>query len=530
MKNTVFYGFLVGLMALFTSMPVSVYAGINRSDNGDGTFTNPVIAADFPDIDVVRVGDTYYMLSTTMFIFPGVTVLKSHDLVNWEYCSNAVQRMDVDPCYNLDGGNRYGHGQWAGSLKYHDGTFYIIYNTLNDGGYICTAKDPSGPWTLRRLKRGFHDPGLFFDEDGKIYVSYGYGKIFMTELDKNFAPVSKDSLVFTGDIRPGLEGSHIYKLNGYYYLYCTYGGGNGCQVALRSKSIWGPYEEKVVLWDKTKGFNFGIHQGALIQTPKGEWWTLLFVDAGPLGRMPSLQPVRWENDWPVAGIDGKEGVVRYRKPDVGKTFPIKDLPTSDEFSAKTLGMQWGWNHNPDSSCWSLTQRPGWLRLSTVKVVSDLKEARNTLTQRIFANDDQTVPTGGVVKMDVSKMRDGDVAGLSVFQDPYAFIAVRKENGKSQLIMVNDGSPVASVSFEGKIVYLKALASNATRKATFEYSLDNKHFTALGNALTMQFNLKVFTGNKFCLFHFATMQTGGSVDIDWFRTDEGLNLQTNKETK
>ena len=207
-----------------------------QSDNGDGTYTNPVIASDFPDPDVIRVNDTYYMINTTMFIFPGVTILKSKDLVNWEYCSNAVQRFDFSPCYDLDGCNRYGHGQWATSLKYHNGKFYLLFITLNEGGFLCSASKPEGPWEIKKLPKGFYDPGLFFDDNGRIYVAHGYNTIHMTELDTDFAPKGKDSLVYTGDIRRGLEGTHVYKINGYYYLYCTYGGLDGFQAAFRSKS------------------------------------------------------------------------------------------------------------------------------------------------------------------------------------------------------------------------------------------------------------------------------------------------------
>jgi len=507
------------LLFLFIAINLSttnLFAQSTHSDNGNGTYTNPVIAADFPDPDVIQVGDTYYMVSTTMFIFPGVTVLKSHDLVNWEYCSNAVPRFDFSPAYNLDGGNRYAHGQWATSMKYNNGKFYLLFITLDEGGFLCSAAKAEGPWEIRKLPRGFYDPGLFFDDDGKIYVAHGYGKISITELDQNFAPISKDTLVYTGDIRGGLEGSHVYKINGFYYLYCTYGGLDGIQVALRSKNIYGPYVQKVVISDATKGVNFGIHQGALIKTQTGEWWTMLFVDSGPFGRFPSLQPVSWVDGWPMVGVDGK-GVVTYRKPNVGKEYPIKDLPTSDDFNEKTLGMQWGWNHNPDSTKWSLTQRPGYLRLTTGKVVTNLREARNTLTQRPFANYDQTIPTTAVTKLEVVNMKDGDIAGLAVFQDPYAYIAVKQENGSKQIIMVNNGETIASVPMKkGKTIYLRTIASNSSSKASFEYSYDNKKFTQLGNALSMKFNLKIFTGNKFCLFNYATQQTGGFVDFDWFR--------------
>jgi len=511
---------ILPVLFLILELPVNnLVAQKTHSDNNDGTYTNPVIFADFPDPDVIFVGDTYYMVTTTMFIFPGVTILKSHDLVNWEYCSNAVPRFDFNPCYNLDGCTRYAHGQWATSIKYNNGKFYLLFITLDEGGFICSALNADGPWEIRKLPKGFYDPGLFFDEDGRIYVAHGYGKIFITELDKNFSPRSNDSLVFTGDLRPGLEGSHVYKINGYYYLYCTYGGIDGIQVALRSTNIFGPYEQKVVLRDTTKGVNFGVHQGALIETQTNEWWTMLFVDSGPFGRCPSLHPVIWVDNWPLAGVDGK-GVVRYKKPKVGKDYPIKDLPTSDEFNEKKPGMQWGWNHNPDSTGWSLTKRSGYLRLTNTSVVENLREARNTLTQRSFANYDQTIPTICTTRLDVNNMKDGDIAGLAVFQDPYAFIAVRQNKGSKFLVMVNNGKTIDSVAINNSTIYLRTIASNSTRKATFEYSTDNKRFTSLGNELSMKFSLTIFTGNKFCLFNYATQETGGYVDFDWFRIQFG----------
>jgi beta-xylosidase len=517
MKNKlkiIFYIFLLLLLPL-----ISLPAQKMQSDNGDGTYTNPVIYSDFPDPDVVRVDSTYYMVSTTMFIFPGVTILKSYDLVNWEYCSNAVQRMDFSPCYNLDGCNRYAHGQWATSLKYRNGKYYLLFNTGDDGGFTCTGTKPEGPWEIRRLPRGFHDPGLFFDDDGKIYVAYGYGTIAVAELDTNFAVIGKDATVFVGDIRGGLEGSHVYKKNGYYYLYCTYGGGDGFQVALRSKNIYGPYEEKIVIRDNGN-LNTGIHQGALVETQTGEWWSVIFQDGGAFGRFPTLQPVTWQDDWPMVGVNGK-GVGTYKKPNIGKEHPITILPTSDEFDSTKLGMQWGWNHNPDSTKWSLTQNPGYLRLSTAKVVSNLPDARNTLTQRIFAYYSQSIPTTAAVKMDVDYMQEGDVAGLAVFADPYAFIGVKRTNGVNYVVMVNNGKTIDSAFIDTSTVYLRAYAYYGTSRASFAYSIDNQSFTKLGNDLSMQFNWQtIFTGNKFCLFNYATKTSGGFVDFDWFRTYVG----------
>lgn len=507
--------FILALFLLLLIFVPGLYAQNQHSDNGNGTYTNPVIPADFPDPDVIRVGDTYYMVTTTMFVFPGVTILKSHDLVNWQYCSNAVPRFDFGKCYNLDGCSRYGHGPWATSIRYHNGKFYLLFITLDEGGFMCTADKAEGPWHITHLPRGFYDASMFFDDDGKVYVAQGNSRISITEVNDSLVPIGRDSVVFVGDIRHGLEGTHMYKINGYYYLYSTYGGGDGIQVALRSKNVYGPYEEKVVIKDTTRGKTFGIHQGALIETQTGEWWTMLFVDSGPFGRFPSLQPVTWKDGFPVAGEDG-HGVITYRKPNVGKTYPVTTLPASDEFNEKALPMQWNWNHNPDSTKWSLTERKGYLRLHTVRVVSGLMEAVNTLTQRPFAKRDQMIPTIGDTKLDVAHIKDGDVAGLAVFQNPYAYIAVRKSNGKNYIVMVNNGQTVDSVQIEKPIVYLRAKASNATRKAGFEYSLDNKTFQPLGNELHMQFSLKFFTGNKFCLFNYPTKELGGYADFDWFR--------------
>jgi beta-xylosidase len=514
MKKNYLAGICISLIVLLIPFG-NLIAQQMQSDNGDGTYTNPVIYSDYPDPDVIRVDSVYYMVLTTMFIFPGVTILKSYDLVNWEYCSNAVPRFDFSKCYNLDGCNRYSHGQWATSMKYHKGKFYLLFITLDEGGFLCIAEKPEGPWAIKKLSKGFYDPGLFFDDDGKIYVAHGYGKISITELDSNFTAKSNDILVYTGDIRPGLEGTHVYEFNGYYYLYCTYGGGDGFQVALRSKNIYGPYEQKIVIRDNGN-LGTGIHQGALVQTQTGEWWSVIFQDGGAFGRFPTLQPVTWIDDWPMVGVNGK-GVITYKKPDVGKSYPVKVLPASDEFNNTTLGMQWGWNHNPDSTKWSLSLKPGYLRLATAKVVTNLREAVNTLTQRIFAYYSQVHTSTAAIKISTDKMQDGDIAGLAVFQDPYAFIGIKQVNGVKYVVMVNSGKLIDSAAVSGSIFYLRAQANYATSRTFFEYSLDNQSFKSLGNELSMKFNLSIFTGNKFCLFNYATITTGGYVDVDWFRT-------------
>ena len=485
----------------------------SHGDNGDGTFTNPVVFADFPDPDVIRVGDVYYMVSTTMHIFPGATILKSYDLVNWEYCSNPLESMTSSACYNLDGCNRYGAGQWATSLKYNNGKYYLYFNTLGEGNVLLTASKPEGPWEMKKLSSFLYDPGLFFDDDGKVYVVYGINEIRITELDENFnMKAGTDKLVFTKTFRDGLEGNHLYKINGKYFIYSTYGGWPAFQVALRSSNIYGPYEEKKVIDDDN------IHQGALVQTQTGEWWTVLFYDKGAYGRLTNLEPVTWVDNWPMVGVDGK-GVKTYRKPNVGTPHPVKVLPTNDVFRNYKLGMQWGWNHNPDNSKWSLVDKPGSLRLKTVSVVDSFMRARNTLTQRIFGYYSDTTKSYGTIKMNIKNMMDGDVAGLAVFQDPYAYIGVKVTDGAKKLVMENKKELQTGITINDSIIYLRAVACYGTSKANFYYSLDNVNYTKFGGELDMKFNLSVFTGNKFSIFNFPTKQTGGFVDVDWFSTEE-----------
>ncbi len=485
----------------------------SHSDNGDGTYTNPLIFADFPDPDVIRVGNVYYMVSTTMHIFPGATILKSYDLVNWEYCSNPLEKIESSPCFNLDGCDRYGHGQWASSLKYNNGTYYLLFTTLEEGSYLLTATDPEGPWEKQKLADTFYDPGLFFDDDGKTYVVYGINTLKIAELDEDFLVVpGSEQEVFTYTVKEGLEGSHLYKINGYYYIYATYGGWPAYQVALRSANIYGPYEEKLLLDDDN------IHQGALVETQTGEWWTVLFYDKGAFGRLPNLQPVTWVDNWPEIGVDGK-GVTTYTKPNVGRDYPVKVLPTNDNFRNYKPGMQWGWNHNPDNTKWSLTERPDYLRLKTVSVVNDLAEARNTLTQRIFGYPSDLDNSFGTIKMNLENMLEGDVTGLAVFQNPYAYIGVKVIDGQNTLVMVNDGVLTTGQPVEQPEVFLRAVASYNTGKAGFYFSLDNETYTKFGTDLDMKFDLSVFTGNKFCIFNFATVETGGYVDVDWFSTEE-----------
>jgi beta-xylosidase len=495
----------------------------STSDNGDGTYTNPVIQADFPDPDIVRVGDVYYYVSTTMHNFPGCTLLRSHDLVNWEYCCNPLTKLSNNADYNLENNtNVYSKGSWACSLMYRGGKFHILFNVFgrgdDAGGYVLTATNAEGPWTLRHIATGYYDPGLLADDDGKMYVACGNTDIHVMELDDDFNTLS-DHTVATG--QTGMEGNHFYKIDGRYYIYNTaFTDGSGKQWCLRASSPFGPYEIKQI-------FNCNdIHQGALVQTPKGAWWTVLMRDCGAFGRMPYLEPVSWVDGWPVIGTSGKD-VGTHAKPDVGRQYAAAALPTTDNFRSYILGKQWQWNHNPDNTRWSLLERPGYLRLRTACVTDSFQQARNTLTQRIFAYHSDTIPSYGTVRLDLRGMADGDVTGLCVFQDPYAYIGVSRSQGayslvwRSTAVKADASQPLAVDS----VIYLRAVADVGTSKARFFYSLNGTDFLPFGQTLDMKYQLTVFVGNRFCIFNYATKALGGYVDVDWFTTERRFDETT-----
>ena len=490
---------------------------------------NPIVRADFPDPDVIRVGTTYYMVSTTMFHFPGATILKSEDLVNWEYCAQPLKSLLDDDHYNLrDGKNAYARGMWASSIKWHDGKFYLLINGNDHRAWLLSATDPEGEWTVQRLSRNYYDPGMLFD-GGKVYIVCGINHLQMCELDEDFNLLREQEVVVREG--SGLEGCHLYRIGDYYYIYATYGGWPSGQTVFRSKNIFGPYEERVLVekWYDRKPNT--IHQGALVEDIGGRWWTVMQEDLGALGRFPNLLPITWKDGWPiVAGgtrppvsfVESIEGPSNLSTPKTQKT-----LPTSDDFSQKTLGMQWQWNHNPVPGAWSLEERPGWLRLKTTGITEDLHQAQGMLTQRIFADPDSASTAS--IRLDVSKLKEGDRAGICIFQDPYAQICVEKTGKKSyQLMWKQDKVRNAGRGFEAAektmsikpkkgIVYLCAAIRYGDNKAYFFYSLDGKTWERFGGETQQSFNLTVFVGSRFGIFCYATKQQGGYADFDWFST-------------
>ncbi len=501
--------------------PQPDFASVPVSDMG-AKYQNPVVRADFPDPDVIRVGDTYYMVSTTMHHFPGATILKSQDMVNWEYCAHPLAQLADNDRYNLlNDKNAYAAGMWACSMKYHNGKFYILINGNDTGGWLLTTTNPEGTWQQKKLARGYYDPGMLFD-NGKVYIACGIDEIKVCELDENFNFKKEKTVVKRSG---GLEGCHFYKKGDYYYIYATYGGWPSGQVVFRSKDVFGEYEEKMLVEKFIDGKPNTIHQGALIEDTQGKWWTIMQQDLGCLGRFPNLQPVRWTDDWPVVGNNGVP-YDTYTKPHGEGDISIKSLPTTDVFRNYPLGQQWEWNHNPDNSAWSLFERPGWLRLKTSNVVTRLTQARNMLTQRIFMKKDKA--TTGTIKMDVRRMQEGDRAGICIFQDPHAMIGVEVKDGKHQIFWAQDTLRVdknftPKATFKDvdvdSIVYLRATINYSTSKTKFYYSLDNQRWTALGSETSLGFNLTVFVGARFGLFIYSTKISGGMADFDWFTTED-----------
>lgn len=506
---------------------LSVILSLNRPAAA-GAATNPIIWADVPDMAMIRVGDTYYMSSTTMHLSPGLPIMKSKDLVNWELVSYAYDTLVDNDAMNLaNGRNAYGAGSWASSLRYHNGTFYATtFSSTSGRTHVYRTRDiEKGPWVENSFRPALHDHSLFFDDDGRVYMLYGVGNLRLIELNEdlsglkeggfNAVVITNAHAVVTRNVSLPAEGSQLLKVNGKYYLFniCWPRGGMRTVVIHRADRLTGPWEGRLGLQDK------GVAQGSLIDTPAGEWFAYLFRDSGAVGRIPYLVPVQWHDGWPVPGVDGKV-------PDELPQLPpgrglIPGLVASDEFERKPgdrpLPLVWQWNHNPDHSRWSLTARPGWLRLFTGRVDRDFLSARNTLTQRTLGP-----ACSGTTAVDVSQLRDGDFAGLALLQRDYGFVGVHSEGGSSSVVMVNapNSAPreVERVPLSQPVVFLRAECDfkDLADRARFYYSLDGESWMAIGNELPMRYTLPHFMGYRFGLFVFATKETGGHADFDFFR--------------
>ncbi|PQA59567.1 glycoside hydrolase family 43 protein [Siphonobacter curvatus] len=493
---------------------------------------NPVIFADVPDLSMIRVGDTYYMSSTTMHMSPGLPLMKSKDLINWQLIGYAYDRLgEMDELNLTNGKSTYGRGSWASSLRYHKGTYYVTTFAQTTGKtYIYSTQNiEKGPWKEVSFKPSYHDHSLFFDDDGRVYMIYGGGKLKLIELSADLSgvkPGTTEQVIIENASTPsgtagGLpaEGSQLFKVKGKYYLFnITWPKGSMRTVVIhRADKITGPWEGKVGLQD------LGVAQGGLIDTPDGKWYAYLFRDFGGVGRIPYLVPVTWENGWPVLGENGK---VPEKLPLSASKGLIPGIVASDEFSRKKgepdLPLVWQWNHNPEPKLWSLSERKGFLRLQTGRVDTSFTQARNTLTQRTIGPE-----SSGTTALDVSQMKDGDFAGLSLLQKEYGLVGVKVTQGKPSVVMVKmvAGKPIElqNIPLNQNMIYLKAECDFRDRKDTahFFYSLDNKTWTRMGEPLKMPYTIPHFMGYRFGLFNYATQQTGGYADFDYFRISDTL---------
>lgn len=492
---------------------------------------NPIIFADVPDASIVRVNDTYYMSSTTMHMNPGVPLMKSKDLVNWTnigYLYDTLANMDE---LNLaNGKSTYGRGSWASCIRYHNGTYYVsTFAQTTNKTYIFTTKDiEKGPWKMASFKPSYHDHSLFFEDDGRVYMVYGAGTLRLIELTADASavkPGTQEQVLLQNASAPAgtnimlnAEGSQLFKIKGKYYLFNIVWPRGGMRTVLihRSDKLTGPWEGRVALQD------LGVAQGGLIDTPDGRWFSYLFRDYGSVGRIPYLVPVRWEDGWPVLGENGK--VPETLDLPANKKL-IPGIVESDEFTRKKgdrpLPLAWQWNHNPDNKLWSLNARKGFFRLTTGRVDTSFYLVRNMLTQRTIGPE-----CSGSTSVDVSKMKEGDFAGLTLLQRRYGQVGVKYENGKKIIVMVSAQSekPVemARVDLSQNTVYLKAECDfrDKVDTAEFFYSLDGKSWTKIGSQLKMAYTLPHFIGYRFGLFNYATKEIGGHADFDYFRiTDE-----------
>ena len=443
-------------------------------DQGDGTYRNPVLNADFSDPDVIRVGSKYYMVASD-FHFLGMQVLESDDMVNWQYISQIYRRFD-EPGWDTNA--HYAGGSWAPAIRYHNGLFYVYFCTPDEGLYMSTAKDPHGPWApLHLVKRvvKWEDPCPFWDVDGQAYLGrsrHGAGPIIVHRMSPDGKTLLDEGVtVYEG---PVAEGTKFMKRNGFYYLIIPEGGvGQGWQTVLRSRSIYGPYQRKVVLEQGSTKIN-GPHQGALVDAPDGSWWFYHFQETPVLGRVVHLQPARWQDDWPLMGVDldGNgigEPVVSWKKPI--SSNDSQPLRTDDDFSGP-LGLQWQWNHNPVDTHWNLSARKGWLTLQALPAV-DLKASRNMLTQKVVGWQSESTT--------MMESSGDNFAGIFCLGKEFRGIGLCKDGiyveacGQRQLVQ------------KGKFaqVWFRVTNDCQQNRHQFAYSIDGEHFISAGKAFPMR---------------------------------------------
>ncbi|RYD75723.1 MAG: glycosyl hydrolase 43 family protein [Sphingobacteriales bacterium] len=511
------------------------------ADQGNGTFKNPVINADYSDPDAIRVGDDFYMIASSFDAIPGLPILHSKDLVNWKIIGHALKRQ---PPFEHFEKTQHGNGVWAPSIRYRNGEFYIYYPDPDFGIYVTKAKTINGDWSAPKLVapgKGLIDPCPFWDEDGKAYLAYAYaGSRAGIKSVLAIMPLTTDGLkaaetgriVYDGhELDPTIEGPKVYKRNEYYYLFAPAGGvSTGWQLILRSKNIYGPYERKVAM-DQGKSTVNGPHQGAWVNTQTGEDWFLHFQDKDAYGRVVHLQPMKWINNWPVIGLD-KDGdgigepVMTYKKPNVGKVYPIETPIESDEFNSWQLGLQWQWQANPQPT-WIFTDaNKGILKLYTAKIPDEAKnlwDVPNLLMQK-FPADEFSVSTK--VNFKPNPKLENEQTGLVVMGRSYAKVSIKnKKDGLYLFYGLCQSADKGKAENEKEIVKLKSgvvhfkIKVSSGAKCQFSYSEDGINFTNVGDEF--QATAGQWIGAKVGLFAIRDTQINdsGVAEYDWFRVEK-----------
>ena len=514
-------------------------------DQGDGTYKNPILNADYPDVDVEQLGDTYYMISSKQHMSPGMVILESKDMVNWTTIGHVWDKLSWDPKYNWDRMDGYRYGVWAGDLAYHDGRWYCYQIDTTNGLYMSSAPDIHGPWTpphLMHKKTRWTDPAVYWDDEAKqAYLVCNYGRagkmkgneIRLFRMSWNGRELLDDGVVIHTGL--GAEAAKIYRVDGRWYIFFAQwfrpdprrpdnpaaDKGDRKQMVLRSRtdSIYGPYELKVV-YERGNGVIRSCSQGALMKAPNGKWWythqLIQNISAPFQGRPQMLQPVAWIDGWPMIGkdVDGDgigEPVLSGKKPIAG--YPIAAPQTDDEFTSGKLGPQWEWNHNPRDDRWSLTERPGWLRLRASVPVGkrDFWGACNTISQRVMGTGRGTI----VTKLDLSGMKPGQHAGFVRFSIVYHLLGIRMDtDGAKRLIFNADGQITEGPVIETDVLWIRTV--NQGDQARYAYSTDGESFTRFGPEFMIKFGN--WCGDRLGFYCWNDTTAVGYVDIDYFHYD------------
>jgi beta-xylosidase len=538
--------FLPGFLLIMYFMQIKISAQPNSyvskvwvADLGDGNYKNPVLHADYSDPDVCRVGEDFYMVASSFDAVPGLPILHSKDLVNWTIIGHALKRQ---PPFKHFEKTQHGNGVWAPAIRFHNDEFYLYYPDPDFGIYLTKAKNADGPWSQPQLVeegKGLIDPCPLWDNDGKAYLVHAYAGsragiksiIVVKEMNaEGTKTISEGKIVYDGhETDPTIEGPKFHKRNGFYYIFAPAGGvATGWQLVLRSKNIYGPYERKVAMDQGATAIN-GPHQGAWIDTPKGEDWFIHFQDKEAYGRVVHLQPLKWKNDWPVIGInknnDGKgEPVLTYKKPDIGKTHAVSTPVESDEFNETTLGLQWQWQANPKAT-WAMPGNNGRLRLYSQLMPDSAKnlwDVPNVLMQKIPA--EEFVVTTKVSFKPNLKL-ENERTGLVVMGQSYAGLILKSgKEGTNLVYTVCNQSAQGKPEIEkeiGKVnvsdVYLRFVMKKGAL-CSFSYSFDGEKFIAIED--TFQAVAGRWIGAKMGIFCARITQTNdsGYADFDWFRVE------------